>query len=80
MQKKTFKKHPQQLPVVIQADELGGYWVTCPTLPGCYSQGETIDEALENISEAITLCLAEISPANRVKFADRPVSLHLVTV
>ena len=31
-----------------------GYWVAeCPTLPGCVSQGKTIDEALKNIKEAV---------------------------
>jgi predicted RNase H-like HicB family nuclease len=41
--------------VMIEADESGGYVVSCPSLPGCYSQGETIDEALANIREAIEL-------------------------
>lgn len=41
--------------VMIEADERGGYVVSCPSLPGCYSQGETIDEALANIREAIEL-------------------------
>jgi predicted RNase H-like HicB family nuclease len=33
---------------VHNADE-GGYWLEVPLLPGCYSQGETIDEALNNV-------------------------------
>lgn len=33
-----------------------GYWVVeCPSLPGCISQGKTVDEAIENIKEAIDL-------------------------
>jgi antitoxin HicB len=44
--------------VLLEPDEeAGGYVVTCPALPGCYSQGDTIDEALGNIKEAIPLCL-----------------------
>ncbi|MCC6346432.1 MAG: MerR family transcriptional regulator [Nitrospirales bacterium] len=40
--------------VVIHTDEEdGGYWVECPMLPGCSSQGETIEEALEMIQDAI---------------------------
>jgi predicted RNase H-like HicB family nuclease len=31
----------------------GGYVIECPALPGCASQGETVDEAVENIKEAI---------------------------
>ena len=45
------------LPILIRPDpEDGGYVVSCPALPGCHSQGESIDEALANIREAITLC------------------------
>jgi predicted RNase H-like HicB family nuclease len=39
--------------VVIHADPEGGFWAEVPALPGCYSQGETIDELRENIREAI---------------------------
>ncbi len=46
--------------VILEPDETGGYVVTCPSLPGCYSQGETIDEALENIKEAILLCIEDM--------------------
>ena len=41
--------------VIIEPDEIGGYVVTCPSLQGCYSQGETIEESLKNIREAILL-------------------------
>ena len=46
--------------VIIEPDEAGGYVVSCPSFSGCYSQGETIEEALENIKEAILLCIEEI--------------------
>jgi len=39
--------------VVIEADEAGGYYAFCPALPGCYSQGETLEETRANIREAI---------------------------
>jgi len=40
--------------VVLHPDtEDGGYWVECPDLPGCDSQGETVEEALEMIKDAI---------------------------
>ncbi len=41
--------------VIIHKAEEGGYWVEVPALPGCYSQGETIEEAITNIKEAIQL-------------------------
>ena len=40
--------------VVIHEDPEGGFWAEVPALPGCYSQGDTIDELRENIREAIT--------------------------
>jgi predicted RNase H-like HicB family nuclease len=39
--------------VIIYKAEEGGYWAKVPYLPGCYSQGETPDEILTNIKEAI---------------------------
>ena len=40
--------------VVIQEDEDGGFVASCPTLPGCHSQGATRAEARQNIEEAMT--------------------------
>lgn len=42
------------LPIIIEKDS-EGYFVTCPALQGCYSQGETYEEALANIKDAIKL-------------------------
>lgn len=39
--------------ILIPDLEDGGYVVEVPSLPGCYSQGETVEEALENIKDAI---------------------------
>ena len=41
-------------PIVIEADA-DGYFVSCPALQGCYSQGDTYEEALRNIKYAIQL-------------------------
>jgi len=43
--------------VVVHEAEEGGYWVEVPALPGCYSQGESVEEALEHVKEAIILYL-----------------------
>lgn len=43
--------------VTIDRDEDGVWIVECPSIPGCVSQGKTKEEALENIKEAIALCL-----------------------
>lgn len=44
---------------LIYDNEYGGYVVDVPQLPGCMSQGKTIDKALANVKEAITLHLEE---------------------
>ena len=54
MKKKVFDYN-----VIFQKEEEGGYSVWVPLLPGCASQGETFEEALENIKEAIVLYLKD---------------------
>ena len=39
--------------VVVHPDETGGYWTEVPALPGCGSQGETVEEAVEMTKDAI---------------------------
>jgi predicted RNase H-like HicB family nuclease len=46
------------LPIVIEGDA-DGYFVSCPSLQGCYSQGDTYEEAVENIKDAIRLHLQD---------------------
>ncbi len=43
--------------VIIEQDEDGGYVGRVPELKGCLSQGDTLDELMKNIKEAIELCL-----------------------
>jgi predicted RNase H-like HicB family nuclease len=42
------------LPIVIEKDK-DGYFAFCPTLQGCYTQGDSYEEALDNIEDAIRL-------------------------
>jgi predicted RNase H-like HicB family nuclease len=42
-----------------------GYAVSCPGLPGCWSQGETEEEALENIKDAISTYLETVDEINQ---------------
>lgn len=46
-----------KLKIVLEPTEEGGFTVTVPVLPGCISEGETREEALANIREAIELYL-----------------------
>ena len=43
--------------VTLDRDEDGVWIAECPAIPGCVSQGETKDEAMANVKEAIELCL-----------------------
>jgi predicted RNase H-like HicB family nuclease len=43
--------------VVVHGADEGGFWVEVPAMPGCYSQGESIEETLRNVEEAIELYL-----------------------
>ena len=43
--------------VILGPEGDGGYSVTCPAIPGCVSQGDSLDEAIANIKEAILGCL-----------------------
>jgi predicted RNase H-like HicB family nuclease len=53
-----------KLQVVLEPSEEGGYTVYVPALPGCISEGDNIDEALENITEAIELYLEPVATDN----------------
>ena len=44
--------------IVIHAAEEGGYWAEVPSIPGCTTQGDTYEELLDNIHEAIQGCLS----------------------
>ena len=60
----------KRYPVILHPDmEDGGYWVECPSLPGCASQGDTIEEALEMVKEAIRGDLEVRKEKKRVKKA-----------
>jgi predicted RNase H-like HicB family nuclease len=50
----TVAVRAHKYPVILRADtEDGGYWVECPSLPGCASQGDTVEEALNMVKDAI---------------------------
>jgi len=57
-----------EYPVVLERDkEAGGYVVYCPTLRGCVSQGETEEEALEKIKDAIRTYLLGLEDLKTLK-------------
>lgn len=53
-----------RIKVIVHEAEEGGYWAEVPAIPGCMTQGETLEELLENVSEAVQGCLeADVEPA-----------------
>ena len=51
------RRHIVRFNVTLDRDEDGVWIVECPSIPGCVSQGETKQQALENIKDAISACL-----------------------
>ena len=54
--------------VVIERDEDGMYIGEVPQLKACYSQGETVDELMQNIKEVIEMCLEELEEESITEF------------
>lgn len=51
--------------VLIQRDEDGRYIASCPAIRGCHSQGDTYEEAIANITEAMELCIEYLEEKNK---------------
>ena len=69
----------QTFPVILQEDETGGYIVTNPAIDGCYSQGDTIEQALKNIKEAAELCMEEVGEKHeKIKCVEKFIDLQFL--
>jgi predicted RNase H-like HicB family nuclease len=61
-----------KIKVVVHKAEEGGFWAEVPSIPGCFTQGDTWEELLKNIYEAIEACLSvdtkeiELNPDDKV--------------
>ena len=53
--------------IILEEAEEGGYNVKVPSLDGCFTQGDTIDEAIENSKEAIVCYLEGLQKVNQIK-------------
>jgi predicted RNase H-like HicB family nuclease len=58
MQTKPEIEVPMKIKVVIHEAEEGGFWAEVPAIPGCATQGDTFEELLQNLYEAIEGCLS----------------------
>ena len=65
-----------QFKVLIEQDEDGWYVASVPELPGCYTQGKTLEEVRERIKEAIELVLEEEPNLKKEKLASPKNSSH----
>ena len=68
-----------RLTAVIEKDT-DGYYSYCPTLTGCQSQGDTLEEAQDNIREAIVLYVETLTSDERKSLFDREVTTMMMEV
>ena len=66
--------------VVVHEAEEGGYWANVPALPGCVSEGDTMEEMLANIREAIELFRETLSDEERSAALSREILTSAVEV
>ena len=60
-----------KIKVIVHEAEEGGYWAEVPAIPGCATQGETFEELLQNIYEAVEGCLSVDISATQINERDR---------
>lgn len=60
-----------KIKVVVHDAEEGGYWAEVPAIPGCATQGDTFEELLRNLYEAVEGCLSVDVSQAQVTAADR---------
>ena len=65
------------LKAIIHEAEEGGYWAEVPALPGCVTQGETIDEVTRNLREAVDGWLSVETQERDLASSDRVIELAL---
>ena len=66
-----------KLKAIIHEAEEGGYWAEVPALPGCVTQGDTVEEVTSNLREAIEGWLSVETPEAEGTQGDRVVELAL---
>ena len=60
-----------KLKIIVHEPEAGGYWAEVPSIPGCATQGETFEELLQNLYDAVEGCLSVDVTSAEVKDRDR---------
>jgi predicted RNase H-like HicB family nuclease len=62
-----------ELDVVLLEDETGGFVAIVPALPGCHTQGDTLEEVMENVKEAIDLYVETLTEREKKDFLKQKV-------
>ncbi|MBI4068026.1 type II toxin-antitoxin system HicB family antitoxin [Candidatus Kaiserbacteria bacterium] len=73
----TRTRDTRHFPIIVEQDEAGFFVATNPALPGCYSQGRTMNEALANVREATEASLAEQDASD---VAVPNISVHVIAL
>lgn len=60
-----------KIKVIVHEAEEGGYWAEVPAIPGCATQGDTFEELLQNLYEAIEGCLSVDVESVKISDKDR---------
>ncbi|MCC6144825.1 MAG: type II toxin-antitoxin system HicB family antitoxin [Candidatus Hydrogenedentes bacterium] len=63
------------LKAIVHEAEEGGFWAEVPAIPGCVTQGETLDELKANLLEAIEGCLSAGIPDQDLSAADKVIEI-----
>jgi len=71
------RKIPMKLKVIIHKAKEGGYWAEVPSVPGCATQAETIEELLKNVREAVEVCLSVGIKPVRLKKDDQVMEIAI---
>ena len=64
-----------KLKVIIHEAEEGGYWAEVPAIPGCMTQGQTLQELIENLYDAVQGCLSIDMGDIQLKHNDKTMEL-----
>jgi len=68
-------RNGMKIKVVVHEAEEGGYWAEVPSIPGCATQGETFEELLKNLYEAVEGCLSVDVIAPKATGKDRVIEI-----
>lgn len=53
-----------KIEIIVHEAEEGGFWAEVPTIPGCATQGDSVEELMQNLQEAIEGCLPQAPPSS----------------